>query len=73
MTAIPLGVPEVPVRPIAERRVSRRITSQEPQTMPTARTSSTMMTGATSSALGRGPKKAATSSGFALQYARNAA
>ncbi|MEU1935588.1 flavodoxin-dependent (E)-4-hydroxy-3-methylbut-2-enyl-diphosphate synthase [Streptomyces coeruleorubidus] len=25
MTAIPLGVPEVPVRPIAERRVSRRI------------------------------------------------
>ncbi|MCM1940827.1 flavodoxin-dependent (E)-4-hydroxy-3-methylbut-2-enyl-diphosphate synthase [Streptomyces sp. G3] len=25
MTAIPLGLPEVPVRPIAERRVSRRI------------------------------------------------
>ncbi|MFG3217833.1 flavodoxin-dependent (E)-4-hydroxy-3-methylbut-2-enyl-diphosphate synthase [Streptomyces sp. NPDC048185] len=25
MTAIPLGVPEVPVRPIAERRMSRRI------------------------------------------------
>ncbi|MER7402890.1 flavodoxin-dependent (E)-4-hydroxy-3-methylbut-2-enyl-diphosphate synthase [Streptomyces sp. NPDC000070] len=25
MTAIPLGVPEVPVRPVAERRVSRRI------------------------------------------------
>ncbi|MFG2126735.1 flavodoxin-dependent (E)-4-hydroxy-3-methylbut-2-enyl-diphosphate synthase [Streptomyces sp. NPDC048751] len=25
MTAVPLGVPEVPVRPIAERRVSRRI------------------------------------------------
>jgi (E)-4-hydroxy-3-methylbut-2-enyl-diphosphate synthase len=25
MTAIPLGVPEVPVRPLAERRVSRRI------------------------------------------------
>ncbi|MEU0243278.1 flavodoxin-dependent (E)-4-hydroxy-3-methylbut-2-enyl-diphosphate synthase [Streptomyces sp. NPDC006235] len=25
MTAIPLGVPEVPVRPIAERRVTRRI------------------------------------------------
>ncbi|CAM5324247.1 putative 4-hydroxy-3-methylbut-2-en-1-yl diphosphate synthase 2 [Streptomyces afghaniensis 772] len=25
MTAIPLGVPQVPVRPIAERRVSRRI------------------------------------------------
>ncbi|MFE0251322.1 flavodoxin-dependent (E)-4-hydroxy-3-methylbut-2-enyl-diphosphate synthase [Streptomyces sp. NPDC059010] len=25
MTAIPLGVPEVPLRPIAERRVSRRI------------------------------------------------
>ena len=25
MTAISLGVPEVPVRPIAERRVSRRI------------------------------------------------
>ncbi|MDT9694912.1 flavodoxin-dependent (E)-4-hydroxy-3-methylbut-2-enyl-diphosphate synthase [Streptomyces sp. P17] len=25
MTAIPLGVPEVPVRPIAERRLSRRI------------------------------------------------
>lgn len=25
MTAISLGVPEVPVRPIAERRVSRQI------------------------------------------------
>ncbi|MFI1169011.1 flavodoxin-dependent (E)-4-hydroxy-3-methylbut-2-enyl-diphosphate synthase, partial [Streptomyces sp. NPDC020801] len=25
MTAIPLGVPEVPARPIAERRVSRQI------------------------------------------------
>ncbi|MGW5125847.1 flavodoxin-dependent (E)-4-hydroxy-3-methylbut-2-enyl-diphosphate synthase, partial [Streptomyces sp. NPDC004069] len=25
MTAIPLGVPEVPARPIAERRRSRRI------------------------------------------------
>ncbi|MFJ4564990.1 flavodoxin-dependent (E)-4-hydroxy-3-methylbut-2-enyl-diphosphate synthase [Streptomyces caelestis] len=25
MTAIPLGVPEVPIRPVAERRVSRRI------------------------------------------------
>ncbi|MFJ4481469.1 hypothetical protein ACIP3D_03870 [Streptomyces longwoodensis] len=25
MTAVPLGVPEVPARPIAARRVSRRI------------------------------------------------
>ncbi|MET8247047.1 flavodoxin-dependent (E)-4-hydroxy-3-methylbut-2-enyl-diphosphate synthase, partial [Streptomyces sp. NPDC005202] len=25
MTAIPLGVPEVPARPVAERRVSRQI------------------------------------------------
>ncbi|MBY8344401.1 4-hydroxy-3-methylbut-2-en-1-yl diphosphate synthase, partial [Streptomyces sp. KC 17012] len=25
MTAIPLGLPEVPARPIAERRVSRQI------------------------------------------------
>ncbi|CAM5613314.1 4-hydroxy-3-methylbut-2-en-1-yl diphosphate synthase (flavodoxin) OS=Streptomyces fumanus OX=67302 GN=ispG1 PE=3 SV=1 [Streptomyces fumanus] len=25
MTAVPLGLPEVPVRPVAERRVSRRI------------------------------------------------